>query len=301
MCGVGAVNPGNFIAWHERVPSLEASAAFVERRVALAGAGADPIAAQARFATAEIFKVLGAHPALGRFYSADEDKPGGPNVLVLSHALWQQHFGGDPGIVEPACTDERNEYTVIGVTAPRFGLYDPVDVWRSDPLWPGQPHGARSDFSVPIGLLKPGASIDQAQDRRVKRVALERHGVPEFNTNMTALARRCARNWSAIRRALWTLLAAVGSCSSSRARTSQTCSSRARRTASVKWRFASRSARRRGGWCGKCSPRSVLLAGDRRGHRPLLAVKGNGVLVALVPSGISTAQVLRTCRWTGAC
>ena len=94
MCGIGALNPGNFLAWHDRVTSLEASAAFVEQRLALAAAGTDPIAAQARFTSAEIFEVLGARPALGRNFTPDEDKPGGPNVLVLSHAIWRQQFGG---------------------------------------------------------------------------------------------------------------------------------------------------------------------------------------------------------------
>ena len=99
VCGAGAVNPGNFLAWHDRAPSLEASAAFFEQRVALTGGGVDPIAAQARVTTAGIFNVLGARPAIGRFFTADEDKPGGPNVVVLSHSIWQQHFGGDPRII----------------------------------------------------------------------------------------------------------------------------------------------------------------------------------------------------------
>src|ERR1043166_4046227 len=138
VCGVGSLNPGNFLAWHDRVSALEASAAFVEQRVAVASAQGDPIAAQARFATAEIFKVLGARTANRRFFTADEDTPGGAHVVVLSHALWQQQFGGDPRIVGRQLRINENEYTVIGVTAAGFGLYDPVDVWLPIRFGPAQ-------------------------------------------------------------------------------------------------------------------------------------------------------------------
>ena len=292
VCGVGAVNPGNFLSWHDRVPSLEASAAFVEQRVALVGVGADPIAAQARFATSEIFKVLGARPALGRFYSADEDKPGGPNVLVLSHALWQQHFGGDPGIVGRHVRMNENEYTVIGVTAADFGLYDPVDLWMPIRFGPAN-RTAPGRFLRAVGLLKPGASLEQA-DREMKRVALERQREqPEFNTNMTALARPLRQQLVGdSQRALWTLLAAVGfllliAC----ANVANLLLARAAdREREVAVRISLGASPRR--IVRQLLTESVLLSVIAAAVGLLLAVKGTQMLVALVPSGISTAQAL---------
>lgn len=290
VCGVGSLNPGNFLAWHDRVRSLDASAAFVEQRVALAAAGADPIAAQARFTTAEIFKVLGARPAIGRFFTAEEDRPGGPNVLVLSHAIWRDHFGGDPGVIGRQVRMNENAYTVIGVTAPGFGLYDPVDVWMPIRFGPAN-RTAPGRYLRAVGLLKPGASFDQA-DREIKRVALERQREqPEFNTNMTALVRPMRQQLVGdSQRVLWTLLAAVGfllliAC----ANVANLLLARAAdREREVAVRISLGASPRR--IVRQLLTESVLLSLIAAVIGFALAVKGTQALVALVPTGLSTAQ-----------
>ena len=292
LCGVGAVNSGNFLAWHDRVPSLEASSAFYEQRVALVSDGADPVSAQARVATAEIFKVLGARPALGRFFTPQEDKPGGPNVLVLSHAIWMQHFGGDPGIVGRHLRMNENEYTVIGVTAEGFGLYDPVDLWLPIRFGPAN-RTAPGRYLRSVGLLKTGASLDRA-DRELKRVALERRREqPEFNTNMTAIARPLHQQLVGdSQRALWTLLAAVGfllliACANVANLLLARAADREREVA-VRISLGASPGR----IVRQLLTESVLLSMIAAAIGLVLAVKGTEALVALVPSGISTVQSL---------
>ena len=128
LCQVGGFSVPNFVIWREAATSFDAFAAFAERRVTLIAPGAEPVSAQARITSAGLFTVLGAHPYMGRFFTAAEDQPGGLTGIVLSYAFWQQYFGGDPTAIGMHILVNANDYTIIGVTAPRFGVYDPVDV-----------------------------------------------------------------------------------------------------------------------------------------------------------------------------
>jgi predicted permease len=107
-------------------------AAFSDILVSLdADGGAERIDAQV--VSGNYFDVLGVRPVLGRGFAPHEDVHGSPaRVVVLSHALWQQRFGGDAGIVGRAITINSSSYVVIGV-APR-GFAGPVlgnmsDAW----------------------------------------------------------------------------------------------------------------------------------------------------------------------------
>lgn len=290
ICMAGSVNPGNFFAWHDRVPSLEASAAFLEQRVALARSDAEPMAAQARIATGEIFKVLSTRPALGRLFSTDDDKPGAPNVLVLSHATWQQYFGGDRSIIGRHVRMNTNDYTVIGVTAADFALYDPVDIWIPARFGPAY-RTAPGRFVRAIGLLKPGASMEQA-DREIKRVALERQREqPEFNRNMTAVVRPLRQQLIGDSgRILWTLLAAVGfllliACANVANLLLARAADRQREVA-VRISLGASPAR----IVRQLLTESVVLSVIAAAIGLVLAIKGTQVLTALVPSGIASAQ-----------
>lgn len=61
--------------------------------------GGDPITVPCGVVSATFFDVLRARPLLGRTFRPDDDQPSSPHVLVLSHALWTQYYGADPGIV----------------------------------------------------------------------------------------------------------------------------------------------------------------------------------------------------------
>ena len=85
----------------------------------------------AMFATASYFRVLGVRPALGRFYTTDEDRIGGAPVVVLSDRSWRSHFGRDPAIIGKRIRVGEETYTVIGVAPRAFTGIDlkPADLW----------------------------------------------------------------------------------------------------------------------------------------------------------------------------
>ena len=68
----------------------------------------------------EFFKAVGIGPATGRGFSADEEKPGGPAVAVLSDAIWRREFAADRGIIGKSIVLDGTPYTVVGVAAPEL-------------------------------------------------------------------------------------------------------------------------------------------------------------------------------------
>jgi putative ABC transport system permease protein len=84
------------------------------------------------FATANYFPLLGVRPALGRFYTPDEDRVGNAApVVVLSHRLWRSRFGGDTAILGKTIRLDGKTYSVIGVAPRSFSGVDlqPADLW----------------------------------------------------------------------------------------------------------------------------------------------------------------------------
>jgi putative ABC transport system permease protein len=110
--------------------------------------------------SAGYFKVLGILPFIGREFTADEDRPGGPAVAILSHTLWTRVFGGDPGIVGAAIMLRGEPYTVVGVMPQGFNGGGPTDVWtpvRSSATG----EGGGTNYGLLV-RLRPGISREQA-------------------------------------------------------------------------------------------------------------------------------------------
>jgi putative ABC transport system permease protein len=109
--------------------------------------------------------LLGLTPAMGRALVADEDRPGGADVVLLSHGLWQRRFGGRSGIIGGTLNLDGRPHTVIGVmpqTASRFPM-NQVALWAPRPtevsfLVREQIDGGGFFFNV-VARLKPGTSL----------------------------------------------------------------------------------------------------------------------------------------------
>ncbi|MFZ0635675.1 MAG: ABC transporter permease, partial [Candidatus Acidiferrales bacterium] len=80
-------------------------------------------------ASADYFRVFGAPMAIGRTFSAEEDRPGGAAVVVISNGLWRSKFGADPGIISRTIELGGEPYAVIGVLGPTFTSDPPSDIW----------------------------------------------------------------------------------------------------------------------------------------------------------------------------
>ena len=122
---------------------------------------------QSRVSTG-FFRVLGVAPFMGREFTADEDRAGGPAVAILSYPLWQRVFDARPDIIGAAITLRGEPYVVVGVMPAGFTMGTPVDVWT--PLRPSAGgEGGGTNYGIYM-RLRPGASWEQASNE-VDRVA----------------------------------------------------------------------------------------------------------------------------------
>jgi len=140
-------------------------------------------------ACANYFDVLGVHPILGRgFLQAEDNTPGGAPVAVISHRLWQSHFGENPNIVGQKLEINQRPYTVIGVAPPEFHgtqtglrseIWTPVMMVRQFREQGDLIHDHHYFWMNALGRLKPGVSPQQAQEEMTLRLKPEVRNYPE--------------------------------------------------------------------------------------------------------------------------
>ena len=181
------VNPANFLAWRESAHSFAAMAAFTERRATVTGAGEEPLSVPIRFASAEIFPVLGVNPLLGRAYTPAEDVQGGPNVAVISYDFWKQRFAGRSSIVGETFRLNGNTYSVVGVLPAAFRFFEPVSLWVPT-RFGAEARTAPGRYLRVIARVQPAVELTKANDEMRLLAQRRVEQAPELNTNWTANA-----------------------------------------------------------------------------------------------------------------
>jgi len=117
-------------------------------------------------ASYEVFSVLGVSPAVGRPFTADEDRPGAGKVVLLSDSLWKTRFQADRGIVGNKIDLDGAPYTVIGIMPAGFHLFDNSEQFF-EPLQLQTQDAAASSRTVhwifALVRLGPGTTLKQSQ------------------------------------------------------------------------------------------------------------------------------------------
>lgn len=147
----------------ERQTVFEALAGINGLSLNLSGLGRMPSNHSGALCSANLLDVLGVQPMLGRWFTPEEDSPGRPLLVVLSHALWQEEFGADPGVLGQPLNVNGEPGTVVGVMAPRFAFPVAKQLWTNLRAAPGDPRLRLVDRVEMVGKLKPGVTRNQAR------------------------------------------------------------------------------------------------------------------------------------------
>jgi putative ABC transport system permease protein len=200
-----------FLFWREHSELFEAMASYS----GFGGAGGNLSGgSEAEYvsgvrASADLFRVLGVYPALGRAFTDAEDSPGGDKVAILSDGLWRRRFGADKELIGRSVLLNDQPVTVVGVMPPQFRLGAGADLFvpmRARPTANYDPN------ATVVGRLKPGVTLQQA-DAELKVVADKyRAAFPRQMREGETVGAQQYQNLftSDIAGWLWLLLGAVG-------------------------------------------------------------------------------------------
>ena len=138
--------------------------------------------------TANFFKVIGLTPQLGRVFTEEEDRVGGPPVCVISDKLWQRVFARDPNVLGNASNFGNQPYTILGVMPPQMFSPRTVDVWfplmrrTDDPGWQSRDnHPGLYGW----GRLKAGVTTEKALAEMKEIAARLANQYPKSNAGVS--------------------------------------------------------------------------------------------------------------------
>ncbi len=164
----------DFQDWHDQSRSFEAMAYYNSREFAVMPGSAAEYA-QAAVVSPEFFRVFAVEPIVGRLFTAEEAKPGSGWALIISHAYWQSHFGGDPRVLGQTVRMFGRTLPIVAVLPPGFHFPGMTDLWLpADP--PRTPNRSGQNW-LAVGRLRPGLALERAQ------------------TEMTSIARRLEQQY----------------------------------------------------------------------------------------------------------
>lgn len=251
--------------------------------------------------THDFFSVVGVSPSLGRGFTPEEDRMGGPRAVVISHGLWQEHFGGDPRVLERTIPMGGEEVPVVGIM-PRGFSFPYGNTWFWTPLREeevldelGLPTGLRSlNFLDALGRLDPGVGLEgaQLQLRTLARSIDEAEGKPQDLYTDIHLASLQENMVGDADTTLFFLLAAAGlvlvvACANVAGLSFSRATMRERELA-----VRSALGAARGRILRQLLTESVLLSLAAGGVGMVFAVGLQRALLALAPEGIPNLQAL---------
>jgi predicted permease len=197
----------DYAAWKSHTRTLSQIAGYATFQANFTGGG-ESERITGGYATRSLFTLLGIQPAMGRNFLPEEDRPGGPAVVILSHAFWKRRFGGEPSVIGKTVTLDANAYTVIGVLPATFLIPDryesDYDLWV--PFAMSDAGRAKEIMLRTLGRLKPGVGIDTARAELGPLMQQFRRG-PKKSVVVTQWHERVA---GGARRPLFLFLSAVG-------------------------------------------------------------------------------------------
>ncbi len=150
----------DIVDWQKQASSFEQIAGFFSGGLFLT-AGDETERVRGTGVSSEFFPLFKTNPIHGRTFQAGDTQQGGEPVVVISYALWQRRFGGDPNVVNSKVTLNGKAATIVGVMPAGFNYPYDSEAWTVFSL--KEPERRDNRYLSVVTRLKPGVSLTQAQ------------------------------------------------------------------------------------------------------------------------------------------
>jgi predicted permease len=211
--GGGPIAFPNFADWQAQQSVFEHFGVYKWENAALTGLD-EPAQLEGARVAADLLAALAVQPAIGRLFRKEEDQPGASSTVLISHALWQSRFNGSPEALGKTVSLDNQPYIIVGVMPERFAFPNSLDYWvpigamSADRNWQN-----RRNYPGLYGIarLKSGVTLAQARTELDLVATRLEQQYPESNRGRRVQIEQLHDNEvGGVRRALWTLLGAVG-------------------------------------------------------------------------------------------
>ena len=164
----GTASAAEFLDWRDMNHVFQDLSAWRALYFTITGNG-EPEQVWGSQVSANFFRMLRVSPILGRDFSAEDEQPGHEQVVILSHGLWQRHYGGDPSIIGKSILVDEKPFTVIGILPRTFSLYGTIpefEMWKPFAFTRTQLDRENHELVV-FGRLRHAVTIPQANAEMV--------------------------------------------------------------------------------------------------------------------------------------
>jgi putative ABC transport system permease protein len=163
---VAAASPAEFAYWQAQSNAFEDLAAFWRTELNYTGGDVAEVWHGQRVSK-DVFHAFRLRLLKGRTFTPDEDRPNGPRVAVISDALWQRRFSGDPDVIGKTISLSGESYTVVGIVEDSRGVLE-MSKTLTDIYVPFQPDPDSRELAQTffvVARLKAGVTLQQGRQR----------------------------------------------------------------------------------------------------------------------------------------
>ena len=204
----GSVAHVNYLDWKNDARSFESMALYSTAGFIFSGAGEAELV-RGGVVTPDFFKTLGAPPVMGREFTREEDRPGGPRVVIVSYGFWKERLNGRSDVIGSTIELSSRPWEIVGVTPQGFAYPTDARIWtpvQND----DQDCGRGCVYLNGLARLAPDATVESARTEMTGIAARLEREFPDANTNVTiGVSRLQDQIVGDVKPALWMLFGAV--------------------------------------------------------------------------------------------